>query len=449
MNWSKESWKKKPIKQQPTYQDIKELSIIEKELSNLPPLVFAGETRNLKKELAKVCRGEAYLLQGGDCAESFDQFSANNIKDLFKILLQMAVVLTYAGEKPVVKIGRVAGQFAKPRSSDIESKDGLELPSFRGDIINSSEFNQNARIPDPSRMIKAYNQAAVTQNLLKGFARGGLADLHEVTKWNLDFVKNSTLGLKYQEMAKQIEQTLKFMESCGINPSSSPQIAETTLYTSHEALLMPYETALTREDSTKGGWYDCSAHFVWIGERTRDLDGAHIEFFRGIQNPIGVKISDKISPDELIKLTQVLNPTNEEGRLTLIVRMGADKIEENLPSLIRAIKKEGRNVIWSSDPMHGNTFNSSTNYKTRMFDKVLFEVKKFFEIHKAEGTIPGGIHLEMTGKNVTECVGGFQDITEEKLGEKYTTTCDPRLNASQALELAFLISDIMKKSKIG
>lgn len=448
MSWTKSSWRKKPIKQQPTYTDIAKLTKIEKELASMPPLVFAGEVRNLKKELKKVSSGDAFLLQGGDCAESFDQFSANNIKDLFKIFLQMSVVLTYSGEKPVVKVGRVAGQFAKPRSSDIEARDGVELPSFRGDIINSSAFSADARVPDPERMIRAYNQAAVTQNLLKGFARGGLADLHEVNKWNLDFVKNSKLGIKYQEMSTHISKTLRFMNSCGIDSNNTPQIAETTLYTSHEALLMPYEEALTREDSTQGGWYDCSAHFVWIGERTRELDGAHVEFFRGIQNPIGVKISNKIGDDELVKLTQMLNPTNEEGRLTLIVRMGAENIEAHLPRLIRAIQKEGRNVIWSIDPMHGNTFETHNKYKTRMFDKVLFEVKKFFEIHQAEGTIAGGIHLEMTGKNVTECMGGFQDITEANLGEQYTTTCDPRLNASQSLELAFLISDVLKDAKI-
>jgi 3-deoxy-7-phosphoheptulonate synthase len=446
-SWSRTSWRQKPIKQQPTYPDIEQLKAIEKELQKYPPLVFAGEVRNLKRYLADVSQGKAFLLQGGDCAESFAEFGADNIRDMFKVLMQMAVVLTFAGSCPVVKVGRLAGQFAKPRSSDTETIDGVTLPSYRGDIINSFEFTESARVPDPSRMLQAYNQSAATQNLLRAFSRGGLADLHEVHRWNLGFVKESALGDRYQNMANRITETLAFMEACGITSKNTPNIHQTALYTSHEALLLNYEEALTRQDSLTGDWYDCSAHMLWIGDRTRDIDGAHVEFLRGVNNPIGVKAGPTMSVEDLLKLCDILNPSNEPGRLNVIIRMGADKIGDNFPNLLRAIKQEGCNVVWSIDPMHGNTVKASSNYKTRAFDKILSEVKQFFQIHKAEGTYPGGVHLEMTGKDVTECIGGAQAITEEGLCSRYETQCDPRLNADQALELAFLIADTLKDAR--
>jgi 3-deoxy-7-phosphoheptulonate synthase len=423
------------------------LKSIEAELGAYPPLVFAGEVRNLKKYLADVSEGKAFLLQGGDCAESFNEFGADNIRDMFKVLMQMAVVLTFAGSCPVVKVGRMAGQFAKPRSSDMETIDGISLPSYRGDIINNFEFTQEARIPDPSRMVRAYNQSAATLNLLRAFSRGGLADLHEVHRWNLGFVKESALGDRYQHMANRITETLAFMEACGITSENTPNIHQTALYTSHEALLLNYEEALTRQDSLTGDWYNCSAHMLWIGDRTRDVDGAHVEFLSGVKNPIGVKAGPTMHPDDLLRLCDALNPKNEAGRLNIIVRMGAEKIGAEFPELLRAIKREGRNVVWSIDPMHGNTVKASSNYKTRAFDSILAEVKRFFEIHKAEGTYAGGVHLEMTGKDVTECTGGAQAITEEGLGSRYETQCDPRLNADQALELAFLIADSLKDAR--
>lgn len=446
-SWTRSSWRDKPIKQQPTYPDIKMLKSIEAELGAYPPLVFAGEVRNLKKYLADVSEGKAFLLQGGDCAESFNEFGADNIRDMFKVLMQMAVVLTFAGSCPVVKVGRMAGQFAKPRSSDMETIDGISLPSYRGDIINNFEFTQEARIPDPSRMVRAYNQSAATLNLLRAFSRGGLADLHEVHRWNLGFVKESALGDRYQHMANRITETLAFMEACGITSENTPNIHQTALYTSHEALLLNYEEALTRQDSLTGDWYNCSAHMLWIGDRTRDVDGAHVEFLSGVKNPIGVKAGPTMHPDDLLRLCDALNPKNEAGRLNIIVRMGAEKIGAEFPELLRAIKREGRNVVWSIDPMHGNTVKASSNYKTRAFDSILAEVKRFFEIHKAEGTYAGGVHLEMTGKDVTECTGGAQAITEEGLGSRYETQCDPRLNADQALELAFLIADSLKDAR--
>jgi len=446
-SWTKSSWRDKPIKQQPTYPDTTALKSIEVELEAYPPLVFAGEVRNLKKFLAEVSQGKAFLLQGGDCAESFSEFSADNIRDMFKVLMQMAVVLTFAGSCPVIKVGRMAGQFAKPRSSDMETIDGLSLPSYRGDMINGFEFTKEARVPDPSRMLRAYNQSAATLNLLRAFSRGGLADLHEVHRWNLDFVKESPLGDRYQHMANRITETLAFMEACGITSANTPNIYQTALYTSHEALLLNYEEALTRQDSLTGDWYNCSAHMLWIGDRTRDVDGAHVEFLRGVKNPIGVKAGPTMQKDDLLRLCDILNPENEPGRLNIIVRMGVEKIGVEFPELLRAIKREGRNVVWSIDPMHGNTVKASSNYKTRAFDSILAEVKRFFEIHKAEGTYAGGVHLEMTGKDVTECTGGAQAITEEGLGSRYETQCDPRLNADQALELSFLIADSFKDAK--
>jgi len=445
--WSRESWREFNIKQQPTYPDTQELKIIEKELNHFPPLVFAGEVRNLKDELAKVCRGEAFLLQGGDCAESFSEFNADNIRDMFKVMMQMAVVLTFAGGCPVVKVGRLAGQFAKPRSSDLEDIGGVSLPSYRGDIINGNEFTSDSRIPDPQRMIKAYNQSSATMNLLRAFARGGLADLHEVHKWNLDFIKDGELGEKYQNLADKITETLAFMEACGITSTNTPTINETYLYTSHEALLMNYEEALTREDSLTGGWYDCSAHMLWIGDRTRDVNDAHVEFLRGVKNPIGIKAGPTMTAEGLLELIEKVNPENEEGRLNIIVRMGAKKIEEEFPKLVHAVRDAGKNVVWSIDPMHGNTIKTSNNYKTREFEEILREVKGFFKVHKEAGTFPGGVHLEMTGQNVTECMGGSGDITEEDLEARYHTHCDPRLNADQALELAFLIAESLKEAR--
>lgn len=448
--WKKTSWRQKSIKQQPTYPDLEKLLEVEKSIQSYPPLVFAGEVRNLKAGLAKVTNGEAFLLQGGDCAESFADFRADNIRDLFKVMLQMAVVLTFAGSCPVVKVARVAGQFAKPRSSDFESIDGVKLPSYRGDIINDIAFNEKARVPDPYKMIQAYNQSAATQNLLRAFSRGGLADLHEVNRWNLDFVKEGELGGRYEDLANRIKDTLSFMEACGINSQNTPKINETKLYTSHEALLLNYEEALTREDSLTGDMFDCSAHMLWIGDRTRGLDDAHIEFLRGVNNPIGVKIGPSSKVDEVLEMIDILNPSNEAGRLNFIVRMGADKIEELFPPILQAVKYEGKNILWSSDPMHGNTIKASNDFKTREFDNILKEVKSFFNIHKAENTYAGGIHLEMTGQNVTECTGSLSTpITEDGLSARYHTHCDPRLNASQALELAFLIADFLKEAKRG
>ncbi len=446
-DWNPSTWIDKEIKQQPIYPDKDELVKVEDTLSKLPPLVFAGEVRNLKRDLKAAAEGNAFLLQGGDCAESFAEFNADNIRDTFKVILQMAVVLTFSGGCPVVKVGRMAGQFAKPRSSDTETKDGITLPSYRGDIINDIAFTKEGRTPDPQRMIRAYNQSAATHNLLRAFARGGLADLHQINKWNLGFIKDNQLDNRYKTLTDKITEALAFMDACGINSQNTPNIKQTTLYTSHEALLLNYEKALTRKDSTSGDWYDCSAHMLWIGDRTRDVDGAHVEFLRGVKNPVGVKAGPTMSTTDLIKLCDVLNPENEAGRLNIIVRMGAEQIGKYLPKLIKAVEREGKNVLWSIDPMHGNTIKTSNNYKTRVFDNVLKEVERFFEIHKAEGTYAGGVHLEMTGQNVTECVGGVGDITEDKLSSRYHTHCDPRLNADQALEMAFLIADMLKKAR--
>lgn len=446
MTWNRDSWREFNILQQPKYPDLKELKEIEEKLKSLPPLVFAGEARSLKEELAKVCNGEAFLLQGGDCAESFTNFNANNIRDMFKVLLQMAIVLTFAGGYPVVKVGRVAGQFAKPRSSDFEEVNGVKLPSYRGDIINGFEFDEKARVPDPKRMIEAYYQSASTMNLLRAFSRGGLADLHQVHKWNLGFVKKPEIGEKYAKLADELTKTLSFMAACGITSANTPVINQTAVYTSHEALLLPYEEALTRVDSLSGEWYDCSAHMLWIGERTRGINDAHVHFLSGVKNPIGVKIGPSAKAEDVIALANKLNPENESGRLNVIIRMGADKIGENLPKILRELKREGLNIVYSIDPMHGNTVKTSNNYKTREFDKIISEVRSFFEIHKAEGTRAGGVHLEMTGQDVTECTGGALNITESSLEQRYETQCDPRLNADQALELAFLMADLVKKA---
>lgn len=442
MSWTPSSWRAFPIKQQPTYQDQELLKKVEEELRSYPPLIFAGEARKLKEQLARAGRGEAFLLQGGDCAESFSDFSAGTIKNLFKLMLQMNMVFMYGTGKPVIKVGRIAGQFAKPRSSDFEEVDGVTLPSYRGDIINSIEFDEAARVPNPKNMLKAYNQSAATLNLLRAFSRGGLADLKKVHQWNLDFIKDNPLGKRYDELSTKIDHAMKFMAACGLDSDTIPQLHQTTLYTSHEALLLNYEEALTREDSETGEWYDCSAHMLWIGDRTRDLNEAHIEYFRGIQNPIGCKVGPTMGEDELIELIDALNPKNEEGRLNLIVRMGASKIREYFPKLLKRVRDEGKNVVWSCDPMHGNVEKSSTGFKTRDFDNILSEVQQFFAIHEEMGTIAAGIHLEMTGNDVTECTGSTScAITAEGLASRYHTQCDPRLNASQALELAFMLSD--------
>ncbi|MCH9741261.1 MAG: 3-deoxy-7-phosphoheptulonate synthase class II [Epsilonproteobacteria bacterium] len=444
MSWTPSSWREFPIKQQPTYQDQNLLKEVESKLSSYPPLIFAGEARTLKEKLAKVGRGEAFLLQGGDCAESFSDFNSLNIKNLFKLMLQMNMVLMYSTGKPIIKVGRIAGQFAKPRSSDFEEIDGVKLPSYRGDIINNIEFTEEARVPNPHNMIKAYNQGAATLNLVRAFARGGLADLNKVHQWNLDFIKDNPLGQKYDELSKKIDRSMKFMAACGLTSDMVPQLHQTTLFTSHEALLLNYEEAMTRKDET-GKWYDCSAHMLWIGDRTRDLTEAHIEYFRGIHNPIGCKVGPSMNEDELINLINVLNPDNEEGRLNLIVRMGASKIREYFPKLLKRVRDEGKHVVWSCDPMHGNVEKSSTGFKTRDFDNILSEVAQFFEIHKEMGTVAGGIHLEMTGNDVTECTGSTScPITASDLASRYHTQCDPRLNANQALELAFMLGEIIK-----
>ena len=445
--WTPNSWRDLPVKQLPTYPDLKALQNIEAELKQQPPLVFAGEIRSLKADLARVSRGEAFLLQGGDCAESFNEFSADKIKDTFKLLMQMAVVLAFSGSCPVVKVGRIAGQFAKPRSSDTEIIDGVELPSYRGDNVNSAEFTAEERIPDPERMLKAYHQSSATLNLLRAFSRGGFADLHQVHKWNQGFVSQSPAHEKYEALATQIDQALSFMAACGLNSNNTPQLSETTLYTSHEALLLPYEEALTRQDSLTNGWYDCSAHMLWIGDRTRQPDHAHVEFLRGVQNPVGVKVGPTTQVDDLKRLLEILNPENEAGRINLIARMGADKIGDHLPQLVRAVNDLGVNVVWSNDPMHGNTVKASSGYKTRSVEAILSEMKSFFEIHKAEGSYAGGVHFEMTGNHVTECVGGAYQITESALAERYITQCDPRLNADQSLELAFMIADTLKAAR--
>lgn len=443
--WNKKSWRDFPIKQHPIYNNKQNIETVEKELENLPPLVFAKEADRLKSRMAKANKGEAFLLQGGDCAESFSQFNTNNIRDMFKLILQMSVILTFASGSQVIKLGRLAGQFAKPRSSDTEIINGVSYPSYRGDLINSTELND--RDPDPQRLLKGYHQSASTLNLLRAFSSGGLANLEEVHNWNLGFVKKNNFGKKYEELANEITKSLTFMKACGIDVSNSRTLSEVEFYTSHEALVLNYEESLTRLDSLSEQWYDCSAHMLWIGERTRDVDHAHIEFLRGVKNPIGVKIGPDAKVSDILKICDILNPDNEEGRLNLIVRMGASKIDEKFPSILKQIAQEGRNVLWSCDPMHGNTKSTKNGFKTRIFNEIISEIKSFFEIHKANGSIVGGLHLEMTGTDVTECIGGIQEINEEILHTNYHTQCDPRLNATQALELSFMVADMLKKAR--
>ena len=447
--WNPSSWRSKPVQQVPAFPDAAALNAVEAQLAGFPPLVFAGEARKLKRALGKVANGDAFLLQGGDCAESFAEHSADNIRDFFRLFLQMAVVLTFAGSSPVVKVGRVAGQFAKPRSSPNEKIGDVELPSYRGDVVNGIEFTAEARIPDPERQIMAYRQSAATLNLIRAFANGGYANLENAHRWMLGFVKDSPQSEQYREISDRITEALDFMRAIGLDPESHPEMRTTDFYTSHEALLLGYEQAMTRVDSTTGDWYATSGHMIWIGDRTRQLDHAHVEYFRGIKNPIGLKCGPSLAPDELLKLIDVLNPENEPGRLTLIARFGAEKALEHLPGLVRAVKREGRSVVWSCDPMHGNTVKAASGYKTRPFDLILSEVKTFFGVHQAEGTYAGGIHLEMTGKNVTECTGGARAVLDSELQDRYHTHCDPRLNAEQALEMAFLVAELLKRERLA
>ncbi len=441
--WTKTGWRSRPILQQPNWPDKERLEEILATIATLPPLVFAGEIRDLKEQLAQASRGEAFLLQGGDCSEEFARCTAPNIRETLKVLLQMAVTLTYAGGKPVVKVGRIAGQYAKPRSSDTEIVNGVELPSYRGDMANSIEPTLEARTPDPARLLQGYNMSAATLNLLRAFTKGGFGALHRVQAWNQEFVKQSPMGRSYERLAKQISQALAFMETIGID-TDTPQLKQAQFYTSHEALFLGYEEALTREDSTRGGWYDCSGHMLWIGDRTRQIDGAHVEFLRGVLNPIGMKVGPKHDIDDILAIIERLNPTNEPGRMTLIARFGARDIEKYLPPLIRAVKKEGLNVLWSCDPMHANIRKAKSGHKTRSFDDILSELRCFFELHWSEGTIPGGVHFELTGDNVTECTGGARQLADAQLGENYLTTCDPRLNAEQSLEMAFQIAEMIR-----
>ncbi len=445
--WTVNSWRGYKAKHIPEYPDKSELEKTENQLKTYPPLVFAGEARDLKRHLARVSEGKAFLLQGGDCAESFDDFNADYIRDTFKVLLQMSVTLTAAGNCPVVKVGRMAGQFAKPRSAPKEEIDGVELESYKGDIINDMEFNESSRVPDPQRMIRAYTQSAATLNLLRAFAKGGFSDLNKVHQWNMGFVDESPQGKKFRDLADKISDTLSFMDAIGISSGNTKRLRNVDFFTSHEALLLPYEECLTRTDSTTGEVYDTSAHMVWIGDRTRQLDGAHVEFCRGIKNPIGIKCGPTLDPDELKKLIDVLNPENEAGKITLICRFGVDNVEEKLPKLIGPFANSDYNLVWSCDPMHGNTMKANSGFKTRPFERVIQEVVSFFDIHHSLGTYPGGVHLEMTGQNVTECIGGAQAIKDEDLSARYHTHCDPRLNANQALELAFLISDKLRESQ--
>ena len=447
--WTPESWRAKPVEQAPLYRDAAALAEVERTLAGYPPLVFAGEARKLKKALGKASIGEAFLLQGGDCAESFAEHSADNIRDFFRVFLQMAVVMTFAAASPIIKVGRVAGQFAKPRSSDNETIDGVSLPSYRGDIVNDIEFNEAARIPDPRRQLEAYRQSAATLNLLRAFATGGYANLENAHRWMLGFVKDSPQSGRYQGVADRITETLGFMRAIGLDPEAHPELRATDFYTSHEALLLGYEQAMTRLDSTSGDYYATSGHMIWIGDRTRQLGGAHVEYCRGVRNPIGLKCGPSLQPDELIRLIDALDPQQETGRLTLICRFGSDKVEAALPPLLRAVKREGRKVLWSCDPMHGNTIKAATGYKTRPLDRIVAEIKSFFAAHRAEGTYAGGVHLEMTGKNVTECTGGARAISEADLHDRYHTYCDPRLNAEQAIELAFLVAELLKQERLA
>tara|TARA_R110002111_G_scaffold113578_1_gene174438 strand:- start:2 stop:1375 length:1374 start_codon:yes stop_codon:yes gene_type:complete len=439
-DWTKSSWRDKPRIQMPDYPDQDALRAVEAELSRYPLLVFAGEARRLKKHLAAAGRGEAFLLQGGDCAESFEQFSSDMIRDTFKVMLQMAIVLTHGAKVPVIKLGRMAGQFAKPRSAPTEVIDGVELPSYRGDIINELAFTPEARIPDPKKMLRAYTQAAATLNLIRAFSTGGYADVHQVHGWTLGFTDNEKAE-KYREIANRISDTLDFMAAAGVTSETAHTLQSVEYYTSHESLLLEYEEALCRQDSQTGKWLAGSGHMIWIGDRTRQPDGAHVEFARGVQNPIGLKCGPTMTSDDLKQLMKTLNPQNEEGRLTLIARFGAGNVGEHLPRLIKTVQEEGANVVWTCDAMHGNTIKSSSGYKTRPFDSVLREVREFFAVHAAEGTVPGGVHFEMTGQDVTECTGGVRAVQDEDLSDRYHTACDPRLNASQSLELAFLVAE--------
>ena len=451
MTWKPNSWRNYPVVQMPTYPDESKVNSVEAKLSFKPPLVFAGEVQVLKKSLALAEKGNAFILQGGDCAESFSQFSANGIRDTFKVLLQMAVILTYGSSIPIIKIGRIAGQFAKPRSSDVEIIDGIELPSYRGDMINDMEFNKTARQPDPQRLIDGYEQSAATLNLIRAFAQGGMANLEKVHEWTLGFLNNTPETDKYREIANRISESLNFMKACGLTSSSVPQLRETDFFTSHEALLLNYEEALTREDTitAEKGWYATSAHLLWVGDRTRQFDHGHIEYLSGIQNPVGIKCGPSLEKDDLIRLLDKVNPNNETGKVVLICRMGSEKVNEHLPKLIKNIKANGKNVTWCCDPMHGNTIKASNGYKTRRVAEILNEVNNFFLVHKSEGTLPGGVHFEMTGSNVTECLGGANEVKESDLGSRYHTHCDPRLNGSQSLELAFLVSDLIKSFRNG
>jgi len=442
MTWKPDSWRAKPAKHIPDdYPDAEALAQVETRLKSFPPLVFAGEVRRLKTQLAKVSEGEAFLLQGGDCAESFKEFSADNIRDTLRVMLQMAVVLTFAASKPVVKVGRLAGQFGKPRSSSTETIDGVTLPSYRGDNINGMDFTPEARMPDPERLITSYSQAASTLNLVRAFSQGGYADLANVHRWMLGFVDRSPQGARYEALADRISDALSFMNACGVNSQSVPQMAQVDVYTSHEALLLGFEEAMTRVDSTSGDWYDTSAHMLWIGHRTRQVDHAHVEFCKGVRNPLGIKCGPGLETDELLRLIETLNPKDEKGRITLITRFGSEGVKEGLPPLVRAVKKSGRNVVWSCDPMHGNTLKTDSGFKTRPVDRILSEVSQFIDIVSSEGCYPGGVHFEMTGQDVTECIGGAQAISEADLSSRYHTHCDPRLNGEQALELAFLIAE--------
>lgn len=451
MTWQPNSWRERPILQVPEYPDANKVKAVEGKLAAMPPLVFAGEAQRLRDQLGKVADGKAFLLQGGDCAESFAEFSADNIRDSFRVLLQMAVVLTFGASMPVIKTGRLAGQFAKPRSAPMEVIDGIELPSYRGDMVNGMGFTKAERVPDPKRLLRVYEQSAATLNLLRAFAQGGLADLTKVHSWVVSFLRDTPESARFEELAGRIEESLDFMRACGVTPETARPLAETEFYTCHEALLLNYEETLTRRDTItdEQGWYATSAHMIWIGDRTRQPDGAHIEYMRGIDNPIGLKCGPSLDPDELLRLIETLNPNNIPGRLTLIARMGADKVRKGLPPLVKAVQKSGARVVWCCDPMHGNTIKASSGYKTRRLDDIMTEVRGFFDVHDEIGSYPGGVHFEMTGQNVTECVGGVVDVTEARLGDRYHTHCDPRLNGAQALELAFLVADLLKRRRDG
>ena len=442
--WSPSSWRRRPAQQQPEWPDAAGLDATLKQLATYPPLVFAGEARELTDELAAVARGEAFLLQAGDCAESFDGFSADAIRDKLKVILQMAVILTYSSGVPTVKVGRIAGQFAKPRSSETETVDGVELPSFRGHIVNDIGFTDSERRAEPGRLLQAYHQSASTLNLLRAFTKGGFADLHRVHAWNQEFVASSAEGKRYERLADDIDRTLRFMRACGIDSADAPHLHEVDFYTSHEALLLGYEEALTRQDSLTGDWYDCSAHMLWIGERTRQLDGAHVEFLSGVRNPLGCKLGPSATPDDALALCDALNPDRIPGRLTFVSRMGADNVGSLLPPLLEAVRDSGHPVVWACDPMHGNTFTSESGKKTRHFEDVVREVAGFFSAHRGAGTWPGGLHVELTGDDVTECLGGAEEISDADLPDRYETMCDPRLNGRQSVDLAFRVAEMLR-----